>query len=129
RIDMEMWDLAVFSGYSGLITVEHILPVSPSEDSEWIRKFDENARKKWTNKLGNLVLLSGPKNSKASNYDFERKKDAYFKEKCTPFRLTQEIFKYKEWNLATLQQRHEDLISKVESIYLPEKSFSINNFL
>ena len=78
RIDMERWDLENFPGYPGTITVEHILPQNPSEDSEWVKLFTKEERDEWTNKLGNLVLLSKRKNSRAQNYDFKRKKEVYF---------------------------------------------------
>lgn len=71
---MKYWDLENFHSYPGTITVEHILPQNPPEDSEWIKNFKEEQRKEWTNKLGNLVLLSKRKNSQAKNYDFSEKK-------------------------------------------------------
>jgi len=119
RLDMELWDLAVFQGYSGPITVEHILPVTPQEKSKWIEIFDEDARKKLTNKLGNLVLLSGSKNSSAGNLDFSQKIEVYIKKQCSPFRLTQKLVEeFQEWNINNLQRRHKDLIRSVEEIYL-----------
>jgi uncharacterized protein with ParB-like and HNH nuclease domain len=119
RLDMELWDLAVFLGYSGPITVEHVLPVNPPEKSEWITKFDEDVRKKWTNKLGNLVLLSGSKNSSAGNLDFDKKIEAYIKKQCSPFRLTQKLVEeFQEWTIDNLQRRHKDLIESVEKIYI-----------
>ena len=66
----------------------------------------------WTNKLGNLVLLSGRKNSKARNFDFETKKTAYFENKNTPFEITQKIRGYDEWKLETLKERHQKLINE-----------------
>ncbi|MEM2971514.1 MAG: DUF262 domain-containing HNH endonuclease family protein [Candidatus Bathyarchaeia archaeon] len=119
RLDMELWDLAVFQGYSGPITVEHILPVTPPEKSKWIEIFDEDARKKLTNKLGNLVLLSGSKNSSAGNLDFSQKIEVYIKKQCSPFRLTQKLVEeFQDWNVNNLQKRHKDLIKSVEEIYI-----------
>jgi len=117
RIDMELWDLNAFSGYSGMITVEHILPQTPSKNSDWIKKFTENERNEWTNKLGNLVLLSGRKNSKARNYDFKKKKDVYFEKKSAAFQVTQKIRKYEDWNIENLIKRHDDLIKEIERIF------------
>lgn len=119
RLDMELWDLTVFQGYSGPVTVEHILPVTPQEKSEWVRIFDDTARKKWTNKLGNLVLLSGSKNSSAGNLDFNKKIEVYIKKQCSPFRLTQKLVEeFQRWDLENLQKRHQELIKRVEEIYL-----------
>lgn len=119
RLDMEQWDLAVFKGYSGPVTVEHILPVTPPENSEWIKIFDEDSRKKWTHKLGNLILLSGSKNSEAGNLDFARKKEVYIGKQCSPFRLTQKLIEdFQEWNINNLKKRHESLIKEVKQIYI-----------
>jgi len=119
RLDMEIWDLEnVIPQYTGTITVEHILPRSPPPNSEWVRKFDEETRAKWVDKLGNLVLLSGSKNSRAGNYDFERKKRVYFSKKWTPFLITQELQKYEDWNIETLRERHNNLICRSKEIYL-----------
>jgi len=119
RIDMEEWELENFPGYREIreITVEHILPQNPPESSEWVKIFTKDQRDEWTNKLGNLVLLSGRKNSRAQNYDFGKKKEVYFKPKCTPFRITQELENVNEWNIENLSSRHKRLIDKCISIY------------
>lgn len=118
RIDMKYWELENFPGYPGTITVEHILPRNPPEDSEWVKIFSEEERKEWTNKLGNLVLLSGSKNSKAYDYEFNKKKEIYFKEKCTPFRITQQIMDKEKWNLKELKDKHEQLLATAKEIFL-----------
>ena len=119
RLDMEAWDLeGVIPQYTGVVTVEHILPRTPSPDSEWVRKFDEKTRAEWVDRLGNLVLLSGSKNSRAANYDFRKKKEVYFSRKWTHFRLTQELQEYDDWNIETLKKRHNELVYRVKNIYL-----------
>ena len=118
RIDMKYWELENFPGYPGTITVEHILPQTPSKDSEWIEIFSEEERMEWTNKLGNLVLLSGRKNSKAQNFDFNTKKDVYFKGKSTPFRITQRMENKDKWTLEELKARHQKLLKDAKEIFL-----------
>jgi len=118
RLDMELWDLAAFHGYQGDITVEHVLPRTPQPSSEWVRVFDENQRVEWTNKLGNLVLLSGSKNPAAGTYDFSKKKEVYFRKKCSPFKLTQEIMSFTRWTPDELKQRQDDLVKRIEQMYL-----------
>ena len=61
-----------------IITVEHVLPQNPNDDSKWIRCFSDEEREYWTHRLANLVLLSRRKNSQAQNYEFDRKKTEYF---------------------------------------------------
>ena len=118
RIDMKYWELENFPGYPGTITVEHILPQTPRKDSEWLKIFSEEERVTWTNKLGNLVLLSGRKNSKAQNYDFDKKKSIYFKEKSTSFRITQWIESKDKWTLEELEERHQRLLNDTKEIFL-----------
>ena len=118
RIDMKYWELENFSGYPGTITVEHILPQTPSEGSEWVERFNETERMEWTHKLGNLVLLSGRKNSKAQNYDFNKKKDVYFKEKSTPFRITHDVGNKDKWTLEELKSRHQKLLNDANEMFL-----------
>ncbi len=117
RIDMDLWELENFPGYPGKITVEHILPQNPPANSEWVRIFTKEEREEWTNKLGNLVLLSGRKNSRAQNFDFEKKKKEYFGKKWTPFRITQELRDIDTWNMDALISRHKRLIERCISIY------------
>ena len=118
RIDKEFWELENFPGYPGIVTVEHILPRNPPKDSQWVNKFTEEERTEWTNKLGNLVLLSGRKNSRAQNYDFEKKKTIYFGQKGTAFRITQQLQNISEWNLHALRRRHEELLKLAKTVFL-----------
>jgi len=118
RADMELWDLENFPGYPGTVTVEHILPQTPSEKSQWVSIFNEEDRKAWTNKLGNLVLLSGRKNSNAQNFEFDKKKEIYFKKKSTPFRITQQLENYSDWTVQSVTNRHEEIMKKVQAIFV-----------
>jgi len=118
RLDMELWDLAAFHGYNGMITVEHILPQNPSKNSEWPTLFTEDESSEFTNKLGNLVLLSGRKNSQARNFDFNKKKDVYFAKKSSSFQITQKIQEYDNWNPKNFKNRHEMLINNFLDIFL-----------
>ena len=72
---------------------------------------DEDERKQWTHRLANLVLLSRRKNTRASNYEFERKKSEYFqKHGTTTFALTTKVVDESEWTPAILERRQHELI-------------------
>ena len=62
------------------LTIEHVLPQTVSPGSEW-EKLWTNAkdREEWLNRIANLVPLTRKKNSEAQNFDFDRKKEIYFK--------------------------------------------------
>ena len=98
------------------ITVEHVLPQNPERDSQWLRDFpDEEEREEWTDKLANLVLLSRTKNSQALNYDFDRKKTAYFQRGgVVTFALTTQVVVENEWTPDVLQRRQSALINALK---------------
>jgi hypothetical protein len=56
-----------------IISIEHILPQTPKDNSQWVKDFNNGQRQEWTNKLGNLIILSRRKNSSQSNFDFIQK--------------------------------------------------------
>lgn len=118
RIDMQYWELENFTGYPGTITVEHILPQTPASDSDWVKIFTEDERANLTNTMGNLVLLSGRKNSQAQNYNFNEKKVVYFKGESTPFRITKAVEEKDKWTGSELKERHQVLLHDAMKIFL-----------
>ncbi len=97
-----------------IVSVEHVLPQNPAADSDWMRAFpEEETRTRCVNRLGNLVLLSRRKNSQAQNYDFERKKETYFRsyQSVTTFALTTQVVGEKEWTPAVIERRQKELLA------------------
>ena len=95
------------------VSLEHVLPQTPPDGSDWHQWFpDEDERDDWTHRLANLVPLDRNKNSSASNYDFAKKKDVYFrgKNKASPFVLTQEVRSENEWTPTLLAERQKRLV-------------------
>ena len=94
-------------------TIEHVLPQTPTVDSPWMAAFpDDEIRNEWTQRLANLVLLSRRKNSRASNYEFARKRDQYFKNtKVAPFVLTLDVLGTEEWTPEVLSARQKKLLA------------------
>ncbi len=99
------------------VTVEHVLPQAPEPGSGWVRNFpDEDERIEWTHRLANLVLLSRSKNSRAQNYEFDRKKIEYFqREGVTSFALTTQVVTESEWTPRVLVRRQKRLIDVIKS--------------
>ncbi|HEX5158450.1 MAG TPA: HNH endonuclease family protein, partial [Ktedonobacterales bacterium] len=72
----------------------------------------------WVNKLGNLVLLTGPKNSKAANKDFKTKIDTYFGgQQGAPFQLTVSAVREQQWTVEVVQKRQQLFIKKLAAIW------------
>lgn len=115
RLNSLLSDVGVRYDYP-TITIEHVLPQNPDKKSEWLRKFpDEDERTEWTGKLANLVLLSRRKNSNAQNYDFNKKKEAYFQRGgVATFALTTQVLNETEWTPEVLHRRQKFLISALK---------------
>ena len=95
-----------------VVTVEHVLPQTPEAGSDWAGWFpNQNERELWTHRLGNMALLTRKKNSSASNYEFDRKKQAYFAVGgVSPFVLTTQVLHKQEWTCSVVQQRQQELL-------------------
>jgi uncharacterized protein with ParB-like and HNH nuclease domain len=101
------------------ITVEHILPQTPKKGSQWETDFSEEERKKWVNKLGNLLLMSRKKNSSLSNLNFSDKKRRYFATKIELFPHSIYIINnYTYWNPTTLKENHSNMVNQLKKHYL-----------
>lgn len=102
-----------------MITVEHVLPQTPADDSPWLDDFDEDERAFWTHRLANLVLLNTAKNSEAGRHPFELKKAKYFtgKHGVAAFALTTQVLGQKVWTPDVLAERQTDLVAKLAALW------------
>lgn len=117
RLDSALADAGAAYNHP-IITIEHVLPQNPAQGSEWETNFSEDDRREWTGKLANLALLSRRKNSGASNYDFELKKQKYFQSGgVATFALTSQVLVESEWTPAVLKRRQEDLIARMKKVW------------
>lgn len=109
--------------YKGRVTIEHVLPQTPAKNSAWLDWFpEEQERRLWANRIGNLVLLSRSRNSAAQNYEFKIKKDYYVgrrgkDQRVTPFVLTNDVLMQSDWTIETLKARHERLTKVLKSYW------------
>ena len=117
RIDQEMQDESVCKTYHGRITIEHVLP-QRSLNEYWQKRFTPQQHNFWLHKLGNLTLMSGIKNSEAQNSSFDKKKEVYGKSnKKVSFDITKDICGYSDWDIKSLQDRHNQLIEMAKKIW------------
>ena len=104
-------EVAYIGNYKN-ISIEHVLPQNPKEDSEWRVKFSNEDREEWTNKLGNLILLTKRKNSKLSNLEFKDKKKKYIADKMLLFPSVFEVYSNGEdWNIDILKTRQNRIVN------------------
>lgn len=99
------------------MSVEHILPQNPKEDSQWVNDFTGEEREEWTHKLGNLALISRRKNSKQGRLDFDAKKEKYFNNSIETFPNSLVIMQKEQWTINELKDNHFTLIEKLKIHY------------
>lgn len=119
RLDAELSEGIASYQFSN-ITVEHVLPQNPSPDSLWVKSFpSQEERDQYVHRLGNLVLLSHPKNSEAGNYDFLLKKEKYFTSKkgISNFALTTQVLMEDTWTAEIIERRQKNLVGKLKEVW------------
>ncbi len=104
--------------YRGINTIEHVLPQNPAANSTWMQWYPSpEDRYRYVHRLGNLVLLSQRKNSSAQNYDFDVKKEKYFKRGVATYALTIQVLNEATWTPAVVERRQQELLAKFKEIW------------
>lgn len=100
------------------LSVEHILPQHPAGCSQWVGDFSPEDREQWTDRLGNLVLITRRKNSSQGRLDYEEKKKRYF-DKCidTCPNSLRVLRQYQTWTLADLKDNHRTVLKRLVDHY------------
>ncbi len=96
-----------------VLTIEHVLPQTVDPDSEWARTWpDVDERARWLHRLANLVPLTRARNSKALNYDFDRKKSAYFSGSSgvNAYALTSQVLHEAQWTPVVAERRQQSML-------------------
>ncbi|WP_411360122.1 DUF262 domain-containing protein [Pseudidiomarina sp. YC-516-91] len=117
RLDSFISDAAAVYD-SKVLTIEHVLPQTVTAGSEWEQLWPEqDEREQWVHKIANLVPLTQKRNSSARNFDFVRKKTAYFggRNGVSSYVLTTQVLNTPEWTLGTVQQRQKDLLEALSA--------------
>ena len=97
---------------TNVFTIEHVLPQHPAVDSEWMRLWpDVQQQSYWLNRIANLVPLTRTRNSAAQNYDFDTKKEKYFKSKneTSSYALTTQVISVASWTPDVVKERQNKL--------------------
>lgn len=99
------------------LSVEHVLPQTPQDTSQWAKDFSSDDRVEWTDKIGNLVLITRRKNSSQGRLDYKAKKTKYF-EKCIdtcPNSLR--VLRHEQWTPVELKANHNVVLKKLWDHY------------
>lgn len=117
RLDAELSNSDSFPNYSNKLTVEHVLPQNMGRTSQWLQWFDNEAHKRHVNCLGNLLLISSEKNMKASDHNFDRKKDEYSEGKITSLAITELVLKEKTWTPVAIERRQKLFVETIARLW------------
>ncbi|HBR56273.1 MAG TPA: hypothetical protein DEA22_02180 [Blastocatellia bacterium] len=86
------------------ITLEHILPENPTGDA-W-KHFTVEERQQYTNRLGNLALLTATANSSIGNVGYNKKEATL---KSSDFSLTSMAAGQGKWTTTQIENRQAEL--------------------
>lgn len=107
--------------YDELVSIEHVLPQTVEEGSEWANRFpDPVHRNWWMHRIANLVFLTRRVNTRASNWPFSKKKQQYFSsaDGSSPFIITQEVLRTEQWTPEYLAERQHRLLEKLAKVWM-----------
>lgn len=96
------------------VHIEHIMPQTLSND--WVEYLGDLAEQyeNYVNRWGNLTLLGGKKNIKASNKPFSEKRVIYGNSQIA---MTRELVKYEQWSLEHIDARQLELAKLADEIW------------
>jgi len=118
-IEYGQTDEIVFIEYSRNLHIDHILPEKWEKIDYWRKRWTKEKANYWLNKIGNLTLLSGRKNIKASNDEFPKKKRIYDGKGIdgrTGFEISKKIIHEPDWTEKQVINRQNWLISEIKRI-------------
>ena len=119
RLDAMISDGAAnYENASGLLTIEHVLPQTIDDNSQWRQwwKKDEDGgdtlHQTWLHRLANLIPLNKGRNSAASNWDFDKKKEKYFSgnKNVSSYVLASKVLEKNEWMPEVVEARQKELL-------------------
>lgn len=118
-VEYEQTDNPPYIEIDRRVHVDHILPQEWKKIGYWKARWEEEQAKQWLHKIGNLTLLSGRKNIKASNDSFKVKLKIYEGkglDGITVFQISQKILGEKDWTPKEVKRRQKWLIREVNRI-------------
>jgi hypothetical protein len=99
------------------LSVEHVLPRNPSAGSQWVKDFSEEERNEWTDKLGNLVLITRRKNSSQGRLDYSEKRKRYFVKNIDTCPNSLRVLQSGKWTPTELKANHQTVLKKLGEHY------------
>jgi len=100
------------------VSVEHVLPTSPAQNSSWLRDFPDAGERVACNKLlGNLVLASRQQNTDARNQGLEAKQRILFPGgQPSPHAITNLLMGLAAWTASDIRARDALFMERLREI-------------
>lgn len=95
---------------SSEITIEHVLPRNVGNEDFWLERFPSNSWKENSNRLGNLLLVSGRTNTKMARKPFLDKMEYVKNKGGSSWIWTQDAMKLDDWNLHAIEGRENRML-------------------
>lgn len=101
------------------ISIEHILPQTPTPTSKWVADFTDAQRTEMTHKVGNLCLIGRRKNTSLGNLDYLDKRKRYFEKNINSFARTLQIYNTypTQWTPAELTTNQATTVQKIRKFF------------
>lgn len=99
------------------VHVDHILPQGWQTVKDWRDTWKRDEGEEWLHKIGNLTLLSGRKNIRASKSAFKEKRDIYRGkgiDGITSFIITQRVARKHQWTVKEARRRRTWIRNQVQ---------------
>lgn len=99
------------------VNVDHILPQKWQSEPYWRNRWTKRQADQWLHRIGNLTLLSGRKNIKASKSAFTEKKKIYTGkgiDGITSFIMTQRVARLRQWTENQARNRQKWVVNQVK---------------
>lgn len=118
KLDMIYADHSSIFAELKTISTEHILPQNPDKSSKWRKLFSDDDRSEWTNKIGNLILISKRKNSSLGNSDYKEKKLKYFGKNIQDIKHSNHVIQNNSiWDIDALKNNHSRVLTDIKELY------------
>lgn len=100
------------------LSVEHILPQTPKDDSQWVKDFSIEQRESMTHKIGNLVLITRRKNASQGRLDYADKKEKYFSKNIDTCPNSLRVLnKYDTWSPVKYSENQSIVLKLIKEQY------------
>lgn len=96
------------------LSIEHVLPQKIDSSTEWAKIWNnEEKRKYWLDRIGNLIPLTQKVNSECQNKDFLEKKEKYYTSKngTSVYALTTRLLSKKSWTPKDVENNQCELLT------------------